>query len=177
MPCATFPSWATMASESMLPKVSSRPRSTMSSLARSTVTITAWNTVSRLTGFVRVLAVGAALGTTFLGNTYQSSNLVSNILFELLAAGLLAAPLVPAFVGLLDRGHHDDAEHLAGSLLTIALVGLGAVVILGMVAAPWIMRVLTAGVQEDSVRDAEVTLGTFWLLFFLPQILLYAIGA
>src|SRR5204862_314949 len=73
------------------------------SLARSTATITAWNAVSRVTGFVRVLAVGAALGTTFLGNTYQSSNLVSNILFELLAAGLLAAPLVPAFVGLLDR--------------------------------------------------------------------------
>src|SRR4029450_8407026 len=74
------------------------------SLARSTATITAWNTVSRVTGFVRVLAVGPPLGTPVLGNTYQSSNLVSNILFELLAAGLLAAPLVPAFVALLDRG-------------------------------------------------------------------------
>src|SRR3954447_18205690 len=134
MPCATFPSWATMASESMLPKVSSRPRSTMSSLARSTATITVWNTVSRLTGFVRVLAVGAALGTTFLGNTYQSSNLVSNLLFELLAAGLLAAPLVPAFVRLVDAGDRDDVERRAGQLLALTLLVLGAVVLGGAVA-------------------------------------------
>ncbi|MDQ1375680.1 MAG: putative peptidoglycan lipid flippase, partial [Actinomycetota bacterium] len=73
-------------------------------LFRSAATISAWNTVSRITGFVRVLAVGAALGTTFVGNTYQSSNLVSNLLFELLAAGLLSAPLVPAFVALIDKG-------------------------------------------------------------------------
>src|SRR5205085_2311792 len=44
-------------------------------LLRSTVGITAGNLVSRLTGFVRVLAVAAALGTTYLGNTYQTANL------------------------------------------------------------------------------------------------------
>src|SRR4051794_41549598 len=104
-------------------------------LLRSTVTITVWNAVSRATGFVRVLAVGAALGTTFLGNTYQSANLVSNILFELLAAGLLAAPLVPAFVGLLDRGDGAAAERLIGSLLTLCLTGLGLVALAGMVGS------------------------------------------
>src|SRR5207248_6806110 len=98
-------------------------------LLRSTATITAWNAVSRATGFVRVLAVGAALGTTFLGNTYQSSNLVSNLLFEVLAAGLLSAPLVPAFVALLDAGRRDDAERLAGNLLGLALAALAVLVV------------------------------------------------
>jgi putative peptidoglycan lipid II flippase len=147
------------------------------SLLRSTATISGWNIVSRITGFVRVLAVGAALGTTFLGNTYQSANLVSNILFELLAAGLLAAPLVPAFVALLDRGRRHDAEALAGSLLTMTLVGLGTVAVLGMLAAPTVMRVLTADVADASVRAGEIRLGTIWLWFFLPQMLLYAVGA
>jgi putative peptidoglycan lipid II flippase len=146
-------------------------------LARSTVTITAWNTVSRLTGFVRVLAVGAAVGTTFLGNTYQSSNLVSNLLFEILASGLLSAPLIPAFVGLLDKGDEAGAERLAGSLLGLALVGLGAVVVVGMVAGRLVMRGLTAGVDDAAVRQAEVELGAFFLWFFLPQVLLYAVGA
>src|SRR5438309_2539255 len=113
-------------------------------LLRSTASITVGNVASRVTGFVRVLAVGAALGTTFLGNTYQSSNLVSNILFELLAAGLLAAPLVPAFVGLLDRGDSDSADHLTGSLLTLCVVGLGAVVVVGMFGAGPVMHLLTA---------------------------------
>jgi putative peptidoglycan lipid II flippase len=57
---------------------------------RSAAVITFCTTASRITGFVRVLAVGAALGATFLGNTYQSSNLVSNILVDLLAGGLTA---------------------------------------------------------------------------------------
>lgn len=143
-------------------------------LLRSAATISAWNGVSRVTGFVRVLAVGAALGTTFVGNTYQSSNLVSNLLFEVLAAGLLSAPLVPAFVALLDTDRREDAVRLAGSLLGVTLAGLGAVVVTGMLAAPLVMRVLTLTVDNPGVRDQEVRLGVFFLLFFLPQVLLYA---
>ena len=60
--------------------------------------------VSRVIGFVRVLVVAAVLGTTFLGNAFQSANSVSNVLFELLAAGALSAVLVPAFVKLLEAG-------------------------------------------------------------------------
>lgn len=150
---------------------------TQAELSRSTLTISAWNSVSRLTGFVRVLAVGAAVGTTYLGNTYQSSNLVSNLLFEILASGLLSAPLVPAFVGLLDRGDREAAEGLAGSLLGLALVALGAVVIICLLSRSAILQLLTVGVDDATTRDAQVRLGVFFLWFFLPQVLLYAIGA
>ena len=63
---------------------------------------------SRGIGFVRVWAIAAVLGTTFLGNAYQSSSSVSNVLFELLAAGALSAVLVPTFVHLLDAGEDRD---------------------------------------------------------------------
>lgn len=145
--------------------------------ARPEVAISAWNAVSRATGFVRVLAVGAALGTTFLGNTYQSANLVSNVLFEVLAAGLLSAPLVPAFVRLFDSGRGDDAERLAGALLGPMLVLLGAVALVLAVAGPQVMDLLTVGVADNGVRAAERRLGAFLLWFFLPQLLLYAVGA
>lgn len=150
---------------------------TQTELTRSTLTITAWNSVSRLTGFVRVLAVGAALGTTYLGNTYQSSNLVSNLLFEILASGLLSAPLIPAFVGLLDKGRKDDAEGLAGTLLGLSLVTLGLVVIVCLLAGRAIMQLLSLGVDDPTVRERQVSLGAFFLWFFLPQVLLYAVGA
>src|SRR5207237_5706408 len=101
-------------------------------LLRTTAPITAWNLVSRVTGFVRVIAIGAALGTTFLGNTYQSSNLVSNILFELLAAGVLSSVLVPTFVRFIDAGQRDDAEHVAGAVLGVGLAPLGAVLAGGL---------------------------------------------
>jgi putative peptidoglycan lipid II flippase len=146
-------------------------------LLRSTASITAGNIASRVTGFVRVLAIGAALGTTFLGNTYQTSNLVSNILFELLAAGLLSSVLVPTFVEFIDAGRREDAEHVAGAVLGVVLAVLGVVLGVGLVLRPWIMRLLTVAVSDPAVRRQEVALGSFLLWFFLPQLLLYAAGA
>ena len=143
-------------------------------ILRSAVTIGAWNGVSRVTGFARVLAVGGALGTTFVGNTYQTANLVSNLLFELLAAGLLAAPLVPVFVALVDDGRTDELVDLGGVLLGLSLAVLGVVVVAGMVLSPAIMRALTLAVGDPELRDAEVRVGAFLLRFFLPQVLLYA---
>lgn len=148
-----------------------------SGLGRAALGVSGWNALSRLTGFVRVLAVGAAVGTTFLGNTYQSANLVSTVTFELLAAGLLSAPLVPAFVTLLDASRTDEAEQLAGTLLGVALLALGGLALLLAGGGQLVMRLLTVGVADSTVRDAEIRLGTFLLWFFLPQMLLYAAGA
>ena len=147
------------------------------SLARSAVAITVGNAVSRATGFVRVIAVAAALGTTFLGNTYQTSNLVSNVLFELLAAGLLSSVLVPRFVSALVAGRKDDVEVVAGTILSLCLVALGVIAVAGMVGGHMVMRLLTIAVKDPSVRAAEIRLGVFFLWFFLPQVLLYAYGA
>lgn len=146
-------------------------------LLRSSAPITAWNLLSRLTGFVRVLAVGAALGATFLGNTYQSANLVSNLLFELLAAGVLSSVLVPTFVSRLTEGRREEARQLAGGVLGVLLAALVPVALAGMFGAHWIMRALTVTVADPQIRQAEIQLGAFLLWFFLPQLLLYAVGA
>ena len=132
---------------------------------------------SRAIGFARILVIAAVLGTTYLGNAYQSSNAVSNVLFELLAAGALSAVLVPTFVELLDRGDQAETERLAGRILGIALVVLGVVAIVGVLAAPLIADVLTTGVKNPHVAAQQRDLSTFLLRFVVPQILLYAIGA
>ncbi len=133
--------------------------------------------VSRGFGFIRVLVIAAVLGTTYLGNTFQASNSVSNVLFELLAAGALSAVLVPTFVELLDRGDNRRAEHLAGSVLGLALVVLGGITLVGVVAAPWLAHVLSSGARDAHVAAAQEHLATFLLRFFVPQVLLYALGA
>ncbi|HUQ62871.1 MAG TPA: lipid II flippase MurJ [Acidimicrobiales bacterium] len=123
-----------------------------------------------------MIAIAAALGATFLGNTYQSANLVSNLLFELLAAGVLSSVLVPPFVEMLDAGRRDDAEEVAGGLLGMGLVVLGVVCLIGVVARTWIMQALTVAVPDPAVRAAEIRLGSFFLILFVPQVLLYAVG-
>jgi len=133
--------------------------------------------VSRAIGFVRVLVIAAILGTTFLGNAYQSSNSISNVLFELLAAGALSAVLVPTFVTHLDRRNHAEAERIAGRVLGVGLLALGVVAIVGVLAAPLIADLLTSGVASSHVAEQQQELSTFLLRFFIPQVLLYAVGA
>jgi putative peptidoglycan lipid II flippase len=131
--------------------------------------------VSRVVGLVRILVVAAVLGPTFLGNAFQAANSVSNVLFELLAAGALSAVLVPAFVSRLDRRDKAGAEAVAGGVLGVALAAMGVVTVVGVVAAPLLARVLTVGVPAD-VAGQERALIAFLLVFFVPQILLYAAG-
>ena len=130
--------------------------------------------VSRGFGFVRVLVVAAVLGTTYLGNTFQATNSFSNVLFELIAAGALSAVLVPTFVEMLER--HQAVEDLAGRLLGLALLALGVVAVVGVLAAPLLADVLT-GDAPAAVADEQRELATFLLRFFIPQIVLYAVGA
>ena len=129
--------------------------------------------VSRGFGGIRVLAIAAVLGTTYLGNAFQSSNTVSNVLFELLAAGALSAVLVPTFVGYFDRGDQEGAEHLAGELLGVAIIVLGVVAVVGMLAAPWIADLLTAAVEDPTIAAEQQALTAFLWLFFIPQVVLY----
>jgi putative peptidoglycan lipid II flippase len=150
---------------------------TRRSVARAALGMASATALSRAFGFARVLVVAAVLGTTFLGNTFQASNSVSNVLFELLAAGALSAVLVPTFVTLLEAGEDAEADRLASGLLGLALVVLAPVVLVGMLASPLLARLLSAGAPDAGVATQQRDLATFLLLFFIPQVLLYAFGA
>lgn len=142
---------------------------------RAAVGIAVVTAASRLVGFARVLVVAAVLGTTYLGNAFQSANSISNVVFELVAAGALSAVLVPAFVELLEGGHQREAEEVAGGVLGVAVAILGSLALVGVLAAPLLARLLTLGVPDD-VATEQRQLVAFLLVFFLPQVVLYAGG-
>ena len=143
-------------------------------LARSTATMTVLTLLSRITGFIRNVVVVAVLGVTFLGNVYETANTVPNLLFELIAAGVLQAVLIPTLVELATAGQDDEAEHVARSVLGLSAAALAVLAGIGFLLAPFVMRVLMSSVDDPKVRADEVRLGTILLWFFLPQVVLYA---
>jgi len=152
-----------------------RPGAT-ASMTKSVVGMGAAAAVSRAFGGLRMVVIAAVLGTTYLGNTFQASNSFSNVLFELLAAGALSAVLVPTFIDLLRRDQRR-LEEVAGGLLSIALVALGVVSLVGVLLAPQVARLLTAGVSDPRAAADQRELATFLLRFFIPQVVLYVVGA
>lgn len=113
----------------------------------------------------------AVLGATFLGNTYQQANLVSTVLFELLAAGLLTVPLVPALVA-----RPASAPRLLGALWGMSLLILGGLALgLALLSRP-LMAALTAAAPSE-ISQRQTALGAVLLWMFAPQLVLYAAGA
>ena len=145
-------------------------------LARGAAMITIATAVSRATGFLRVVVVAAAMGTTFLANTYQTANTAPNVVFELVAAGVLTSIFVPTFVEYLVKGRREEGWRAANALTSVALVGLVALALLLALLAPLVMRALTLGVRDTSLRDAQISLGTTFLRLFAPQIVFYGVG-
>lgn len=145
---------------------------------RNTAVMSLGTALSRLTGFLRLAAQTAALGVTVsaLGNTYATANTTPNIVYELVLGGILTSVFVPVFVAWKQRHGRDQAWAVADRVLTIALVVLSLVAVIGAVLAPQIMRLyLSASDAPD--KASQVALGSYFLRWFMPQIVFYGIGA
>jgi putative peptidoglycan lipid II flippase len=151
----------------------SRRATTRSAAVMSTGTL-----LSRGTGVLRVGVTLAALGAALpLSDSYFIANTTPNIVYELILGGILTSVFVPLLVDWA-RSHGTEAAWEAGSrFLTIVLVVLSAVTLVAMVAAPQIMRFYLAGVENPVDYQAELEVGTFFLRWFLPQIVFYGLGA
>jgi putative peptidoglycan lipid II flippase len=145
-------------------------------LVRRTAVMSVGTALSRITGFVRVAAMAFALGVaeSRLSDSYNVANNLPNIIYELVLGGVLTSVLVPIFVQQLGRGRERGWESARAVLTATGLV-LGAVMVLGIIAAPWIVRLYTLRVDND--REAVQALSTFLLWIFMPQIVLYGLGA
>lgn len=145
-------------------------------MARDTLVVTACTLFSRITGFVRVLVAAAVLSTGPLGDTYHAANMIPNLLFELVAGGVLQAVLVPAFVAARRRGGDDGLGHAAGSVAGLLSVVLAAIAAVVMLLSPLIAWALTALEDDPTLAADKRGLITPMLLVFLPQIVFYGIG-
>ena len=140
------------------------------SLGRASRTMAIASAASRLTGFLRSLAVTAALGVALVGNAYNTANTLPNIVYELLLGGVLTSVVVPLLVQAQERDR-DGGEAYTQRLLSLAVVGLVVTTLLATLAAP----LLTVLYSSDGGAKAELT--TFFAYLLLPEILFYGLGA
>ncbi len=139
-------------------------------LGRASGTMAIGTVASRASGFLRTVAIAAAIGTGAVGDAYNVANTTPNILYDLLLGGVLSSVIVPVLVRAA-KDDPDEGEAFASSLLTLVVLGLGATVAVAMLAAPLIIDAyLAAGGAE---RDLAVT----FLRWFLPQVIFYGLGA
>lgn len=124
---------------------------------------------SRATGFLRTIVMLWALGSaTSLANVYNITNVIPNVLYDLLLGGILGAVLIPV---LLQAARDEDGgDSFTRTLLTLSTLVLGTLALVSIVAAPAIASLY--GFHGDERATAVL-----FLRYFLPQVLFYGLSA
>lgn len=134
--------------------------------------ITVLTVGARAAGFGRIWVFSHTVGLTSLADVYQSINTIPNILYEIVAGGVLASLVVPLLANAVAKGDREHVDATASGLLSWALLTLTPVAILVAVLAKPITQLMLG----DDASAHSVAVGTSMLRVFAPQIVLYGIG-
>jgi putative peptidoglycan lipid II flippase len=141
------------------------------SVTRNSAVMAVGSLVSRLTGFVRTVAIGAAIGARAFSDDYTLANTLPNMVYELLLGGVLASVVVPLLVRARTRDS-DRGEAYTQRLLSLATIFLAGATALAVLLAP-LLTELVAG--SSSTADKHLTTVLGYLL--LPEIFFYGVAA
>ena len=135
-------------------------------VVRSSAVMAAGTAVSRILGVVRItiliLAIGQNAGPA---DAFASANTLPNMLYMLVAGGVLNAVLVPQVV----RAYRTpNGQQFVDRLLSLGFAIILGFAVLVTVAAPLIVRLSVGG--QDAAYVALATTFAFWCL---PQIFFY----
>lgn len=142
------------------------------SVLKSTFVMSVATTLSKITGFVRTWAMAFALGNTVLASSYQIAFNLPNMLYELVAGGILTTAFLPVYLSVKNQQDESAAWRFASNLFNIVLVCLGAVVLLATVFAPQVIATQTFMTGGESAEQA-----VFFFRFFAVQVLFLGLGA
>jgi putative peptidoglycan lipid II flippase len=124
--------------------------------------------ISRITGLARNLLLVAALGTAIIGDTFQVANTLPTIIYILVAGGALNAVFVPQIVR--EMKSKDGGNSYASQLATATFTILGFATVIGILAAPLIVRLYAAKFGGSGLEN-EFELTVLFTRYCLPQVL------
>jgi putative peptidoglycan lipid II flippase len=127
-------------------------------IALNTVIFSIATGLSRIAGLIREVVASSYFGTSGPFSAFTIAFQVPNLLRALVADSALSAAFVPVFTELLEQRKRKDAFALAGALFGLILVALGALTVLFIAIAPWVIPPITGGEFTDELDQLTVGL-------------------
>ena len=143
----------------------------MRSVGSVAVTVMALTLTSRLIGFGRSLVFSKTVGDTCLGDAYNAANLLPNVLFEIVAGGVLAGVVVPVVARHVGAQRDRAASETSSALVTWTLLVLTPAALVALLGAARYGSVFSAA----SCPDGAATVAAL-LVMFVPQLWLYGLA-
>lgn len=131
--------------------------------------------LSRITGFIRMWATALALGAGGVASAYNVANNVPNMIFELVAGGILASLFIPTFTEVRDEQGEEAAWKFASQIFNLVVILLGVIAVIGIVLPSPFIWTQTFRMDAESAESVR-TMAEFFFRFFSIQILIYGAG-
>jgi len=135
-------------------------------LAWSTAIFALATGLSRILGLVREVVAAYYFGAQGKINAFTVAFQVPNLIRALVADAALSSAFVPVFSELLEKGERKRAWRVASSLFWLMLLGLGGLVALLIVLAPWVIAPF-----GDPGGDKQLAIGLSRVLFPIVALL------
>ncbi len=138
----------------------------------STIVFAAATALSRVAGLIREMATSAVIGATTTYSAFVVANQIPNLIRSLVADSALGASFVPIYADLDERGERERAWRVAGAVCTAIVLLLGPLVVLAMIATPWIVGPFL----DDTFSPAQVELTVQLARLLMPIVLILALS-
>ena len=131
---------------------------------------------SRVMGYVRDMVMSWAFGTGLAADAFYVAYRIPNLLRELLAEGSMSAAFIPVFTETLTKESRESARHLANAVFARLLVILVVLTGLGIIFAPYVVKVVAWGWAYKAEHDKYV-LGVTLTRIMFPYLLFIGLAA
>lgn len=135
------------------------------------VGVAALTLTSRVLGFGRSLVFSKTVGDTCLGDAYNAANLLPNVLFEIVAGGVLAGVVIPVVARHVGGARAAETTRTTSALITWTLIVLTPAALVAFFGA----HLYAAAFGAASCPSGAATLASL-LVMFVPQIWLYGLA-
>jgi len=98
-----------------------------------------------MSGFVRVWVFNRYFGLSDEADAFTQSFKIPNLLQNLFGEGALSASFIPVYSSLVARGDRREGDRVAGAVLSILALLVAVVVLIGVVASPVLIDLITPG--------------------------------
>ncbi len=156
------------------PELTDADRERARQVAKSTATMSMATLASRATGFIRTWAMAFALGSTALSAGFSLANNLPNMIYELVAGGVLSTAFLPIYLQQRNRRGRDAANLYAANLTNITVLLLGIIALLASIFAP---QVMVTQSLFSSASDETVEQAVWFFRFFAFQVVFYGASA
>src|SRR5215470_17929465 len=118
------------------------------SIARSAFLVATAIFLSRILGLVRERVFNHYFGLSAVADAFRAAMRIPNILQNLLGEGVLSASFIPVYAKLVAQGQREEAGRVAGAILSVLALVTSLLVLIGVVATPWLVDLIAPGFQD-----------------------------